>query len=73
MAPVMHAVVLIARQPFRSRDEIRDEITVMQRSGTVEGVTTREARTATADGEPVAIRGGADAGAGRAVVTRSVR
>ena len=44
-------VLLLFRQPFHSGDQI----TVMNRSGTVEGITIRETRLTTYDGELVVI------------------
>ena len=44
-------ILLLFRQPFRSGDQI----TVMDRSGTVEGITIRETRLTTFDGELVVI------------------
>lgn len=47
----LSGVLLLFRQPFRSGDQI----TVMERSGTVEGITIRETRLITYDGELVVI------------------
>ncbi|MGB0114938.1 MAG: mechanosensitive ion channel [Ilumatobacteraceae bacterium] len=47
----LSGILLLFRQPFRSGDQI----TVMDRSGTVEGITIRETRITTYDGELVVI------------------
>lgn len=47
----LSGILLLFRQPFRSGDQI----TVMGRSGTVEGITIRETRITTYDGELVVI------------------
>ena len=47
----LSGILLLFRQPFRSGDQI----TVMDRSGTVEGITIRETRLMTFDGELVVI------------------
>lgn len=47
----LSGILLLFRQPFRSGDQI----TVMDRSGTVEGITIRETRLTTYDGELVVI------------------
>jgi len=47
----LSGILLLFRQPFRSGDQI----TVMDRSGTVEGITIRETRMMTFDGELVVI------------------
>lgn len=47
----LSGILLLFRQPFRSGDQI----TVMERSGTVEGITIRETRITTYDGELVVI------------------
>ena len=47
----LSGILLLFRQPFRSGDQI----TVMSRSGTVDGITIRETRLRTFDGELVVI------------------
>jgi small conductance mechanosensitive channel len=47
----LSGILLLFRQPFRSGDQI----TVMERSGTVQGITIRETRLTTYDGELVVI------------------
>ena len=47
----LSGILLLFRQPFRSGDQI----TVMERSGTVQGITIRETRITTYDGELVVI------------------
>lgn len=47
----LSGILLLFRQPFRTGDQI----TVMDRSGTVEGITIRETRLTTYDGELVVI------------------
>lgn len=47
----LSGILLLFRQPFRSGDQI----TVVDRSGTVEGITIRETRLTTYDGELVVI------------------
>ena len=47
----LSGILLLFRQPFRSGDQI----TVMDRSGTVDGITIRETRITTFDGELVVI------------------
>ncbi|MGA9275860.1 mechanosensitive ion channel family protein [Ilumatobacter sp.] len=47
----LSGILLLFRQPFRSGDQI----TVMERSGTVAGITIRETRLTTFDGELVVI------------------
>ncbi|WP_051062751.1 mechanosensitive ion channel family protein [Ilumatobacter nonamiensis] len=47
----LSGILLLFRQPFRSGDQI----TVMERSGTVAGITIRETRLRTYDGELVVI------------------
>jgi small-conductance mechanosensitive channel len=47
----LSGILLLFRQPFRSGDQI----TVMDRSGTVEGITIRETKLTTYDGELVVI------------------
>jgi small conductance mechanosensitive channel len=47
----LSGILLLFRQPFRSGDQI----TVMDRSGTVEGITIRETKLVTYDGELVVI------------------
>ncbi len=47
----LSGILLLFRQPFRSGDQI----TVMERSGTVQGITIRETKITTYDGELVII------------------
>jgi len=47
----LSGILLLFRQPFRSGDQI----TVMERSGTVQGITIRETKITTYDGELVVI------------------
>jgi small-conductance mechanosensitive channel len=47
----LSGILLLFRQPFRSGDQI----TVMERSGTVQGITIRETKLVTYDGELVVI------------------
>lgn len=47
----LSGILLLFRQPFRAGDQI----TVMERSGTVQGITIRETRLTTYDGELVVI------------------
>jgi small-conductance mechanosensitive channel len=47
----LSGILLLFRQPFRSGDQI----TVMERSGTVQGITIRETKLTTYDGELVVI------------------
>jgi small conductance mechanosensitive channel len=47
----LSGILLLFRQPFRSGDQI----TVMERSGTVQGITIRETQLVTYDGELVVI------------------